>query len=209
MKSDKRLNPLIGFLVRALLHPQIHYQDPEHKGDILSVPSIIVANHTGHLDGPFINSALKQNNIHSLAAKDRFEQRGFGFVLRHTGCIPIDRINPDTSWIHESLKVLQADKEHIAIYPEGRHGEHRKQLPFHPGVVMLAAAAHVPLVMIYTDGPLKLFHKNHMMVSSPFSLDIPAGPLSVDSVREQTIILQNKMTSLMMEYINISESGLG
>lgn len=200
-QTDKKLNRLTGLFVRILLRPQVRYMAPERSSEILSEPSIIIANHTSHLDGPFLNTAMKQNDIHSLAAKDRFEQRGFGFFLRHTGCIPIDRNNLDTSWIHDSLEILHKEHEHVAIYPEGQHGNHRHQLPFKPGVVMLAAVAKVPLVMVYIDGPLKLFRQNRMIVSSPFYLQVPSGPLSAETVKELTSFLERKMENMMLKLV--------
>lgn len=201
--SDTRLNPLLAALVRVLLSPKVYYLDPSRKDEILAEPSILVSNHTGHLDGPVINTALYRYKLHTLAAKDRFEQRGFGFFLRHTGCIPIDRQHADTSWIRESLKVLKADKEHIVIYPEGRHGEHRKQLPFHSGVMMLTALAQVPIVMVYIDGPVKFFRHNKLIIAPPFRLTPPEGPVSADYVEEQTILLQEKMKDLMQSFIEM------
>ena len=199
--SDTKLNPLLAALIRTLLKPTVYYLDPSRKDEILAQPSIIVCNHTGHLDGPVINTALYKYKIHTLAAKDRFAQRGFGFFLRHTGCIPIDRENPDTSWIRESMKILQVDKEHIAIYPEGRHGEHRKQLPFHSGVTMLTALAQVPIVLIYQDGPVRFFHRNKLIIAPPFRLTPPEKAISADYVEEQTALLQQKMKDLMNAFI--------
>ena len=201
--SDTKLNPPLAVLVRLLLRPKVYYLDPSRKDEILAEPSIIVCNHTGHLDGPVINTALYKHKIHTLAAKDRFEQRGFGFFLRHTGCIPIDRQNPDTSWIRESLKILRVDKENIAIYPEGRHGEHRKQLPFHSGVTMLTALAQVPIVLIYQDGPVRFFHRNKLIIAPPFRLTPPEKGISADYVEEQTALLQQKMKDLMDAFIEM------
>lgn len=204
--SDIKLNPPLAFITRMLCKPTVYYLDPARKDEILAEPSIIVCNHTGHMDGGVVNTALLPHKVHTLAAKDRFEQRGFGFLLRHTGAIPIDRQNPDTTWIHESLKVLREDKEHIIIYPEGRHGEHRKQLPFHPGVTMLTAIAQVPVVMIYQDGPIKLFHRNKLIIAPPFRLDPPEKRLSADYVGEQTALLQEKMKELMNAFIERYDS---
>lgn len=199
MVSDTKLNAPLAALVRILLCPQFHYLDPARKDEILAEPSILVVNHTGHLDGGILNTALRKYPIHTLAAKDRFEQGGFGFLLRHTGCIPIDREHADTSWIHDSLEVLQKDREHIAIYPEGRHGEHRKQLPFHPGVTMLAAIARVPVVMVYLDGPARLFHRNHLLIAPPFRFE--AAGLDADTIQAQTRELEERMKALMEAYI--------
>jgi len=201
MTSTETTEAIVAFLVRWLIHPKLSYANPERKAEILAEPSILVVNHTGHLDGPVVNTSFRDKRIHTLAAKDRFEQRVMGFMLRHTRCIPIDRNTPDLSWVHESLKVLNQDREHIAIYPEGRHGEHRKQLPFHPGVVMLAAIAQKPIVMIYVDGPARFFHSTGLIVSQPFRLGAPVKGLNSDYLNQQAVVLQDKMVELMNEYI--------
>ena len=167
---------LTAFLVKVLLRPKVYYVEPPKHLHKLDDPSLLIINHTCHLDGPVVTTVFLKDKIHNLAAKDRFEQRGFGFFLRHTRCIPIDRQNADLSWIHESIKTIQQDKESVAIFPEGRHGEHRKQLPFHPGAAMLAAVSQAPLVMVYIDGPIKIFGpRTRLIVSPPFSWSARRG----------------------------------
>ena len=196
------LEAVTSSLVRLLLRPKVYYVDRQKQANKLNEPSILVINHTSHLDGPIVNTVFRKDLIHNLAAKDRFEQRGFGFFLRHTRCIPIDRKNPDLSWVHESLKVLHQDRENIAIFPEGAHGKHRAQLPFHSGVIMLAALANVPIVMVYIDGPYKPYgNRAKLIVAPPFRLDPPLQGLNSDYVNEQTNLLQGKMKELMGEFI--------
>lgn len=204
--SDFKLNPLLAVLTKVLLHPRPIYLDPSRKKEILSEPSILISNHTCHWDGPILNTVLQPQKIHSLAAKDRFDQPSFGFFLRHSGCIPIDREHADTNWLHDSLEVLRVNREHVAIYPEGRHGEHRKQLPFHPGVIILAAMAQVPIVLVYQDGPARWLHRNGLIISAPFRLPAPEGRLTSQYITEQTHLLEGKMKELMNEYISRTES---
>ena len=193
---------LTAFLVKVLLRPKVYYVEPPKHPHRLDNPSLLIINHTCHLDGPVVTTVFREDRIHNLAAKDRFEQRGFGFFLRHTHCIPIDRQNADLSWIHESIKTLQQDKESVAIFPEGRHGEHRKQLPFHPGATMLAAVSQTPLVMVYIDGPIKIFGPRvRLIVSPPFHLEPPTNGMNADYINEQTEALQQKMKALMEELI--------
>ena len=197
---------IVSALVRTLLRPKVYYLDAEKQANKLHEPSILVINHTSHLDGPVVTTVFRKERIHNLAAKDRFEQRGLGFLLRYTRCIPIDRQNPDLSWIHESLRVLHQDKEHVAIFPEGAHGKYREQLPFHSGVVMLAALAGVPIVMIYVDGPHKILRKrSKLIVAPPFRLDPPTEGLNSDYINAQTDVLQHRMKELMGEFIKIDE----
>lgn len=193
---------LTAFLVKVLLRPKVYYVEPPKHLHKLDDPSLLIINHTCHLDGPVVTTVFLKDKIHNLAAKDRFEQRGFGFFLRHTRCIPIDRQNADLSWIHESIKTIQQDKEGVAIFPEGRHGEHRKQLPFHPGAAMLAAVSQAPLVMVYIDGPIKIFGpRTRLIVSPPFHLAPPTNGMNSDYINEQTEMLQQKMKELMEELV--------
>lgn len=193
---------LTAFLVKVLLRPKVYYIEPPKHPHKLDEPSLLIINHTSHLDGPIVTTMFRKDRIHNLAAKDRFEQRGFGFFLRHTRCIPIDRQHADLTWIHESVKTLRQDKESVAIFPEGRHGEHRKQLPFHTGAAMLAAVSQAPLVMVYIDGPVKILGpRARLIVSPPFHLAPPSQGLNADYITEQTEVLQQKMKSLMEEFL--------
>lgn len=198
------LQSIIRLLVKVLYNPKVYFEDEATGTRRIGGPAIIVCNHTSHLDGPILNSTLRGPQIRTLAAKDRFSQFGFGFFLRHTGCIPIDRQKADTSWIHESLKILR-NNGIIAIYPEGRHGTHRHQLPFHSGVSMLAVMARVPIVMVYVDGPHRAFHRTGMIIGKPFTIDVPASGLSSDYVDAQTRILEEKMRNLMQIYTQTTD----
>lgn len=198
---DRIVEGATAFLVKTLLRPKLYFESPETCCDKFPEPSVVVVNHTSHLDGPVLNTVFRKNRLHTLAAKDRFGQKGFGFFLRHTGCIPIDREHPDLTWLHASMDILHVKKENVVIYPEGRHGTHRQQLPFHPGVAMLAAMARVPVVMVYIDGPHTiLFKRSRLMVSAPFELDPPSGGMTADYVNEQTEWLQNRMKELMKSF---------
>lgn len=208
-KGTEAVEKTTSALVRLLLRPKPYFLEEEKQADKLHEPSILVINHTSHLDGPVVNTVFRKDRIHNLAAKDRFEQRGFGFFLRHTRCIPIDRQNPDLSWIHESLRVLHEEKENVAIFPEGAHGTHRKQLPFHSGVVMLAALANVPIVMVYIDGPHKILRKrSKLIIAPPYRLDPPVEGLNSEYVEQQTQILQKRMSQLMEEFIQREDGNI-
>ena len=208
-KGTEAVEKTTSALVRLLLRPKPYFLEEEKQADKLKEPSILVINHTSHLDGPIVNTVFRKDRIHNLAAKDRFEQRGFGFFLRHTRCIPIDRQNPDLSWIHESLRVLHEEKENVAIFPEGAHGSHRKQLPFHSGVIMLAALANVPIVMVYIDGPHKILRKrSKLIIAPPYRLDPPVEGLNSDYVEHQTQVLQKRMSQLMEEFIRREEDNI-
>lgn len=199
---DKIYNAVLAFLINIVYGPKVLYKDASMKGKHrFDEPTIIVSNHTCHLDGPILNTIFRKQKIHTLAAKDRFEQKGFGFFLRHTYCIPIDREHADTSWVHESIKILKEGKDCIAIYPEGRHGTHRQQLPFHQGVAMLAFFVDAPIVVVYQDGPHKPFHRSRLIVDAPMRLPKDGG-LTPEALAANTELLQQRVQELMKELTN-------
>ena len=107
------------------------------------------------------------------------------------------------------MRVLHEEKESVAIFPEGAHGSHRKQLPFHSGVVMLAALANVPIVMVYIDGPHKILRKrSKLIIAPPYRLDPPVEGLNSDYVEQQTQVLQKRMAQLMEEFIRREEDNI-
>ena len=208
MKSigDSILSAIIAFLVRVSFWPKVFFVDKEQQDLKLKEPSILVCNHRSHLDGPVLNTVFRNESIHSLAAKDRFEQKTFGFFLRHTNCIPIDRQKADTSWIYQSLQVLNVQKENIAIYPEGRHAEPRKLLPFHSGVSLLAVMAKAPIVMVYMDSPHRFGRRTKLLVAPPYRIEIPTTGITADFAEEQTKLLQKKMEDLMNQFYSKIEN---
>lgn len=195
---DAVLKGLIYCLVHLFFRPKLEFVDPSQKEKILSEPSILVSNHIWHLDGMVIGSKFFSKKICHMAAKDRFADKKQAFFFRHMNCIPIDRQQLDTSWLYQALDKLKKQQEHIAIYPEGRHGHDGEILPFHSGITTIAALAQVPLVMIYIDGPYNwlIGRRIRLLVSSPFYLDAPTNGMNADYISEQTEKLHTKMLEL-------------
>lgn len=184
--------------MHLFFRPKLEYVNKESKGKLLSEPCIIVSNHIWHLDGMVIGSKFFSKKICHMAAKDRFADPKQAFFFRHMNCIPIDRQQLDTSWIYQAIDKLKNQKEHIAIYPEGRHGHNGEILPFHSGITTIAALAQVPLVMIYIDGPYHWFlgKRIRLLVSDQFVLDAPTSGMNADYIAEQTEKLHTKMLEM-------------
>lgn len=81
---------------------------------------------------------------------------------------------------------------------KGRHGSHRQQLPFHQGVAMLAFFVDVPVVVVYQDGPHRLFHRSKVIVDAPMMLPKDGG-LTPEALAANTELLQQRMKDLMKE----------
>lgn len=62
--------------------------------------------------------------------------------------------------------------------------------------------AQVPVVMIYVDGPVKILgRRSELIVDVPFRLDPPVNGMNSDYINEQTLILQERMKSLMELFV--------
>lgn len=191
------------FLVRFLYHPKVYFEDGVERKIALDGPTIIVSNHISHVDGTVISYLFRRYRLHNLAAKDRFEQGGFvGWYLKKGRCIPIDRKTLSTDWVRISVRTLLVDKESIAIYPEGRHGQNREILPFHSGVSTIAAMTGSPLVMVCIDGPYRFGKRCRIMVSNPFHLDPASDGMTADYIGEQTERLHDRMLRLQASLIS-------
>lgn len=197
----KILEGIVYPLARILYNPKIYFEDDYTTKACFAEPSILVCNHIAHVDGTVISYVFHPQPLHHLAAKDRFEQNKFmHWYLSNSGCIPIDRKTISTDWIHNSIKTLKVDKESVAIYPEGRHGQNHEILPFHSGVTMIAAMAQVPIVLLYNNGPYKLTKRCEMMISKPFRLEPPTEGMTAEYVQQQTDLLRDKMLELQKKF---------
>lgn len=189
---------LLNILVKIIYHPRAHFTNPEMKNG-LPMPCIIVSNHQSHIDGAMIGSFFGKQKIHYLAAKDRFEQnKMLNWLLRSCGCLAIDRQRLDTTWIHESLMLLN-NKELICIFPEGAHGKNGNILPFHSGVSMLAFMARVPIVMVYI-GKKANSKQTHILFDAPFNIQLPALGLNAETIDAETNKLRNRMLELQKQF---------
>lgn len=197
------LSAILFPAVKLVYNPKVYFENPSRKSIRFDQPTVVVCNHIAHVDGTVVSYVFRHEKLRHLAAKDRFEQGGFvKWYLENSGCIPIDRKNISTEWVHASIRALRVDGDNIAIYPEGRHGKNREILPFHSGVTMIAALAQCPVVLLYNDGPYRFGKRCRMMVSEPFVLEPPTAGMTADYVQKQTDFLHARMLELQQEFLH-------
>lgn len=202
MKKDfqpnRILGPILLFAAGLWFRPKIYNEEGKRiRRAVLDSPSLIISNHVSHPDGVLLAYAFRKYTIHPLAAKDRFEQGGLmEWFLKTFGCIPIDRENSSTEWMHSSIKVIKEYGESVAIYPEGRHGHNGEILPFHAGGTMLAAFTGVPLVYVYVDGKFGFFKRCRMIVSNPVTMPAPTDGLNAEYFETQTGAQREKILEM-------------
>jgi len=132
---------------------------------------VFASNHTSALDIPALLMVLPKN-FRWLAKKELFEVPVFGWTLKASGYIPIDR-----SHSRAALKSLNQAAERIArgasvvVFPEGTRGVDGELLPFKSGGLALAIRAQRPVAPVAITGAARAL--------APNSLSLNPGPVRI------------------------------
>ena len=150
---DKGVNPLIYWLVRAVLQPFFHLYfrlsriGREHVPD---GPVILASNHRSFLD-PFIIATIARRPLYYVAKEELFRGRLQAWLLNNLGAFPVRRGASDADMI-ETAKAILARGDAVLIFPEGTRirpgalGRPRR------GVGRLALESGAPVVPIAIIG---------------------------------------------------------
>src|ERR1700712_4799994 len=117
---EKGVNPLIYWLVRAVLQPFFHLYfrlsriGREHVPD---GPVIIASNHRSFLD-PFVIATIARRPMYYVAKRELFRHRIAGWWLNSPGPFPVDRGTGDAEMI-TTAKAILARGDCVLIFPEG------------------------------------------------------------------------------------------
>ena len=179
-------------LVHTVQRPKLSGVKPP-----LDEPTIFACSHVGLMDPVILMVLYIRHMIRPLVAKEYVEKNNFTRKFyKIAQCIPLDRRNVSTKWLEDALAAL-AKGEHVIIYPEGKRNKTGKGLlPFHSGVALLAAKSGARIVPVYNSF-WKFPHRYRLAIGEPFSLgEPPSGDLS-EWLKEQTVVIREKVAALM------------
>lgn len=132
---------------------------------------VLCGNHTSFLDPVLVLvGATRKRQIHVIAKAELFKVPVLNWILKGLEMIPVKRGMSDVSAIKEGLRVLK-NGEPLLIFPEGTRVKDGQQVDAHPGAVVLAARAGVPVVPIYICKKKRLFRKNEVIFGQPYHLE--------------------------------------
>jgi 1-acyl-sn-glycerol-3-phosphate acyltransferase len=148
------VNPLVYWLVRAVLQPFFHLyfrlsrigreHIPEHG------PVILAANHRSFLD-PFVIGCMVRRPCYFVAKKELFANRLQAWLLNSLGAFPVDRGNADGDAMATARAILQRG-DVVVIFPEGTRTRHGGLARPKRGVGRLALETGAPVVPIAVIG---------------------------------------------------------
>ena len=118
---DRGVNPLVYWLVRAVLQPFFHLWFRLSRVARDHVPQegpvILAANHRSFLD-PFVIATLMRRPVYFVAKKELFDRPLIAWLLNALGAFPVDRGNGDGDAMATARQILERG-DCVVIFPEG------------------------------------------------------------------------------------------
>jgi len=137
-------------------------------------PFLIAANHTSHLDPPFIGCHIPRQ-LRFFARKSLWKSKPLGWWLDMIESIAVDRDTGDVGAIRKVLQALHENRG-IVLFPEGtRSPDGRLQTP-KPGVGLMACKTGAPVIPCRIFGSYEAFGKNTRFPHFGYPISIVYGP---------------------------------
>ncbi len=156
-------------------------------------PLIVYSNHTGQIEVAVFFGHLQPRPITGWAKVESWDNAFLNWLFNIWGLIPVRRGEGDTSALRKALEALKQGYL-FGIAPEGTRNITGRLKRAHPGAVMLATRAGVPLQPLVHWGG-ENFLKNlrhlkrtefHIRVGEPFCLDVE-GVRITKEIRQQIV----------------------
>lgn len=158
--------------------------------------AVLCANHTSFLDPIHVLlGSTRKRQIHIMAKAELFKIPVFSWILKGIEIIPVKRGMSDITAVKEGLRVLK-NGEPLLIFPEGTRVKEGESADAHPGAIVLAARAGVPVVPIYIEARKKLFKKRRVVFGAPYELQFAGRKPTHDESQRLTEELMNKIWAL-------------
>jgi 1-acyl-sn-glycerol-3-phosphate acyltransferase len=184
---DRGVNPLVYWLVRAVLQPFFHVYfrlsriGREHIPQ--DGPVIFAANHRSFLD-PFVIATLARRPIYFVAKQELFANRLQAWFLNSLGAFPIDRGASDQDSMATARAILERG-DGVLIFPEGTRIRPGSLGSPKRGVGRLALETGAPVVPVAVIGTENIRrgwrvrpHKVRIRAGRPLRFPRVEGPSS-------------------------------
>ncbi len=143
----------------ALWAAGVPYRVVGLEGVPIHQPLVIACNHQSWFD-IFLLAAVLPGSLRFVAKKELERVLLLGRAMRRAGHVFIDRQNRQAAFgaYEEAAEGIRAGISAV-VFPEGTRSRTGELLPFKKGPFVLAIAARVPLVPVYSAGTFTLMPK--------------------------------------------------
>jgi len=171
-------------------------------------PYVFLSNHQSQFDIPAAVMAIPVQ-FRILAKKELFHIPIFGWVLRLSGFVGIERSNREKAFrsLDEAARRIRRGRS-LLIYAEGTRSPDGSLLPFKKGGFVLAIQAGVPVIPLTILGSRSVLPKGSLRIR-PGTIGVVVGdPIDPRqySVEEKEALMQ-KVRAAMMEALETGPAG--
>jgi 1-acyl-sn-glycerol-3-phosphate acyltransferase len=167
---------------------------------------VIMSNHRSQFDILAVVVALADLQLRWVAKVELTRVPVFGWALKHTGHVIIDRSNRDQAVA--SLRAARAQMEDgvsVVIFPEGtRSASHQTLLPFKKGGFMLALETGFPIVPIVVRGSREILPRGSWQPAAGEIEVIVGAPIPVSGLERDE--LMERVETFMLTHLGASAS---
>jgi 1-acyl-sn-glycerol-3-phosphate acyltransferase len=170
----------------------------KHLERIPEGPVIIAANHHSYID-PWVLQMAFPRRITYMVAHVFYKGLGWWFYRMHKA-IPLKQRGLNKESLARGVKVLK-ESGVIAIFPEGWANGQWQPWRGNPGVALLAAWSHVPVLPVKITGAQEVLRRGVLMPSF-VKISVSFGePIYFNGTERPDKESLRKMTDLIMERI--------
>jgi 1-acyl-sn-glycerol-3-phosphate acyltransferase len=166
---------LLRALCRAIAHLLLVIHGGLQVEGVERVPRtggvLICPNHVCDMDPPAVGAALTRA-AWFMAKSELFEMPFFSWLLPRLHAFPIKRDSADRTALTRAEELLKAG-EAVVIFPEGGGNYEGTLQPLHPGALLIALRARVPVV------PVALINTNKVLPYGSVKLQRSPEPVRV------------------------------
>lgn len=139
---------------------------------------VFMSNHVSHYDVLAAVAALEEFQLRWVAKKELTRIPIFGWSMKHTGHIVIDRSDPEQaiSSLHAAGQRMSEEGISVMIFPEGTRGvAGQPLLPFKKGGFMLALETGHPIVPLAIRGSGRILPRGSRLPRGG-DIEVVVGP---------------------------------
>lgn len=160
---------------------------------------VICSNHRSNYDPVIVGGSLNRD-LKYMAKAELFKNPFLSGLIRAFGAFPVNRGRNDTDAIKKAIKILEQDYA-LLMFPEGHRQKNGDVLQhFKSGAALFSFKTHSDVipVAIVTDGDVKIFKRNIVIIGKPIKYDeLGFTDGSTENLRAVSLLLQNKVSDLI------------
>ena len=134
---------------------------------------VIACTHNGYVDIFNLGVSIYPREVHFMAKKQLFENKGLGWFIDKLNAFPVDRENPGPSVIKIPRQLIKEGKI-VGIFPSGTRSSENTDLK--AGAITIAQLAKAQIVPAAYIGPRNIKgvfkrEKGYLIYGEPFSIE--------------------------------------